>query len=396
MTRLVLLTALVFSFFIAPQYVCAQNNNAPIPTRKSDALKGLNTFMQTVDKEKERSEEELKKIRQDVEQIRDELIKISSNVKNNEKKLTQLEREIKTLSTEKSELEDVLQTERAKMGNIVLAMQRIERIPTEVLIARPGAPIETAQTALLLQGSLPVIREDAKRITTSIERLNKIEDSLKESKKTEKAVTANLREEQKTIQSLFSKKEKLQNQLQQDIKDKEKALVRMAKEAENLQDLLDKIAKSNQYTKKSRQNSRMASAHRPVLPSLGDTQMPITGNILVGYRQKDDIGAVSQGIHIQGRSRSIIVAPMGGIVKFASPFKNYGQMVILSHKNNYYSLIAGFGEIHTSVGQTVKAGEPLGTLTRSSSRSDKPKLYYELRHKGKPVNPAKKISGLKS
>ncbi len=86
---------------------------------------------------------------------------------------------------------------------------------------------------------------------------------------------------------------------------------------------------------------------------------------------------------------------MGGVVDYAGIFKGYGNIIILRHEKDYHSLIAGLDKIDTIVGRAVNAGEPMGKMVSSSSDGGQPVLYYELRHKGKPVNPSKKISGLK-
>jgi murein hydrolase activator len=85
---------------------------------------------------------------------------------------------------------------------------------------------------------------------------------------------------------------------------------------------------------------------------------------------------------------------MGGVVRYAGYFKNYGQIIIVEHQKDYHSLIAGLARIDTVVGQSVAAGEPVGVLAKSSSDGGKPTLYYELRLNGEPVNPARKFAGL--
>jgi septal ring factor EnvC (AmiA/AmiB activator) len=87
---------------------------------------------------------------------------------------------------------------------------------------------------------------------------------------------------------------------------------------------------------------------------------------------------------------------MGGIVRFADDFKNYGKLVIIEHKNGYHSLLGGLGRIDSAVGQPVKAGEPIGILPKASSRGGKPALYYELRRNGNPVDPGLILADLQS
>ena len=88
----------------------------------------------------------------------------------------------------------------------------------------------------------------------------------------------------------------------------------------------------------------------------------------------------------------MVVAPMGGVIRFAGFFKNHGKIIIIEHEKGYHSLIAGLGKIDTIVGQTVDAGAPIGTMP--GLKNKRPRLYYELRYKGKPVNPSIKFSEL--
>ena len=111
------------------------------------------------------------------------------------------------------------------------------------------------------------------------------------------------------------------------------------------------------------------------------------------YNEEDDFGAKSKGVSIEGYGGALIVAPMGGVIRFAGYFKNYGNMLIIEHKNGYHSLVAGLEKIDTVVDQSVVAGEPLGHLYQSKS-GNPPTLYFELRHKGKAIDPARKFSDL--
>jgi septal ring factor EnvC (AmiA/AmiB activator) len=129
------------------------------------------------------------------------------------------------------------------------------------------------------------------------------------------------------------------------------------------------------------------------MPSAGAARMPISGVVKVRYNDLDKYGAKSEGIRIEGRHSGLVIAPMAGIVRFAGPFKNYDNMVIIEHENGYHSLVAGLEKVDTLVGQKISAGEPIGKL-QSTTNSGKPTLYYELRYKGSAVDPAKKLTDL--
>ena len=70
---------------------------------------------------------------------------------------------------------------------------------------------------------------------------------------------------------------------------------------------------------------------------------------------------------------------------FAGPFRGYGQLLIIEHGGGYHVLLAGLSRVDGTVGDEVLEGEPVGVM--GSPPGLKPKLYFELRRNGRPVNP---------
>ncbi|MGO4839738.1 murein hydrolase activator EnvC, partial [Rhizobiaceae sp. 2RAB30] len=89
-------------------------------------------------------------------------------------------------------------------------------------------------------------------------------------------------------------------------------------------------------------------------------------------------------------------APADGSVLYAGPFRSYGQLLILNAGDGYHVVLAGMGRISVSLGQSVLAGEPVGTMGEARVASaaafengnTAPELYIEFRKDGKPVDPA--------
>ena len=94
-------------------------------------------------------------------------------------------------------------------------------------------------------------------------------------------------------------------------------------------------------------------------------------------------GIHAKGITLETRRRAQVITPYDGVVLFAGPFRGYGQLLIIEYGDGYHILLAGMDRIDAAVGQSLLAGEPVGTMTDASS----PELYVELRHDGQPINP---------
>ena len=352
-------------------------------------------------------EQEAKNIGKEMESTQDSLVDIAAKIKKNETKLNDLEKKMAESRKEQDEIEARLKKDKGSIGELVLALERLERTPPEAILARPGAPLETAQSAMLLQSILPNIYGRAESLKKDIARLDELLKQLDKDKASVKSTADELAKRQGEIAGLLKKRKGLFAQTQTGIREQETALREISARAQNLKDLVARIeereaeARTQAATQvathadEPEKAASFARAARPTpIPKAGSAQLPVSGMIRTGYKQTDDIGAESQGLTIEGRAGALIVAPMGGVVRYAGYFKNYGQIIIVEHQKDYHSLIAGLARIDTVVGQSVAAGEPVGILAKSSSDGGKPTLYYELRLNGEPVNPARKFAGL--
>ena len=116
----------------------------------------------------------------------------------------------------------------------------------------------------------------------------------------------------------------------------------------------------------------------------GEMPFPARGRIVVKFGESAELGAPSRGISIETRPAAQVVAPYDGQVVFAGPCRGSGLLLIIEHGEGYHTLLAGMARIDGTVGQRLRAGEPVGVMGESEGR---PLLYVELRHNGQPVNP---------
>jgi septal ring factor EnvC (AmiA/AmiB activator) len=92
------------------------------------------------------------------------------------------------------------------------------------------------------------------------------------------------------------------------------------------------------------------------------------------------------GIEIQTERGEPIQAVYAGKVLYADWFKGYGNMIIIDHGDNYYTVYAHIEEAFKSSGDSVDTGEVIATVGDTDSMSG-PKLYFEVRHHGEPLDP---------
>jgi len=120
----------------------------------------------------------------------------------------------------------------------------------------------------------------------------------------------------------------------------------------------------------------------------GALPWPVSGHVVQGfgrrYLPKYSTYTVCNGLRIDAASGSEVRAVFPGEVAYARFFKGYGNMVVIDHGNNVYSLVAGLATIHVRVNQRVDMGLRLGL---ASPPSDDGNIYFEIRVGKKAQDP---------
>lgn len=120
-------------------------------------------------------------------------------------------------------------------------------------------------------------------------------------------------------------------------------------------------------------------------PELIDFSWPLKGKILVGFGKRS--GKRHQGVDIEGREGTPIVAIYDGIVTYSSnKLRGYGNMVIIKHNEDYSSVYAHNRINLVREGERVKKRQAIAQVG-ATGWADVPHVHFEIRERGKAVNP---------
>lgn len=92
------------------------------------------------------------------------------------------------------------------------------------------------------------------------------------------------------------------------------------------------------------------------------------------------------GIDFKGPSKALVHSTADGIVKFSGFSPSFGNVIILSHGNDIMTIYAHLTASRVKSGQIVKKSDIIG-IQGSTGRSSGEHLHYEVRYKGKSLNP---------
>lgn len=119
---------------------------------------------------------------------------------------------------------------------------------------------------------------------------------------------------------------------------------------------------------------------------------PVPGDITSSYgRRKDPINgrpAFHNGVDLRGARGEKIFATADGRVAKVGWENGYGQLVLLDHGNGFESIYGHCRKILVKNWDSISRGDAIA-LVGNTGRSTGPHVHYEIRYKGKLLNPYK-------
>jgi lipoprotein NlpD len=128
------------------------------------------------------------------------------------------------------------------------------------------------------------------------------------------------------------------------------------------------------------------SAPQPVARDGDDDlswQWPALGPVVASF---DEVR--NKGLSISGKPGDAVLAAADGRVVYAgSSLRGYGNLVIVKHNETYLTAYAHNQLLLVKEDQLVRRGQKIAEM--GSSDSDRVQLHFEIRRKGKPIDPTR-------
>jgi len=127
----------------------------------------------------------------------------------------------------------------------------------------------------------------------------------------------------------------------------------------------------------------------PLASFRGALDWPVAGGrVVAGFTAGNNRPAgavVRNGVEISAFEGTPVTAVHPGTVDYADAFSGFGNLVIVDHGGNYYSLYGYLSSVEVARGDHVDAGMELGRV--GTAPAGAPSLYFELRVDGRSVDP---------
>ncbi len=122
----------------------------------------------------------------------------------------------------------------------------------------------------------------------------------------------------------------------------------------------------------------------------GSLPPPVDGTLITLFNQektnKLGIKKPSQGIELQAKNGTSVIAVSDGKVVFAGYLRGYGNTIVIHHGYKYYTVTSRIEKILVEQGQKIKREQVLGLMGSTATLFDDG-LYFEIRHGTRSLDP---------
>jgi septal ring factor EnvC (AmiA/AmiB activator) len=301
-------------------------------------------------------------------------------------KISEVDRKLLELRSKKMSLKDDIQHQEARMlKQSVAAYQRASRQPGWLDTFAGVSASEIPHRKMMLQFALLSQERERQAWQSRIVELAAVE-KMEVVKRDELALLQQERaKRERQIASRVAEKRKMAKRVRRDVHLKRERETQLIAQEKALQRLIAGLGEALRSSDK-------AANSLPVRKLKGKLPWPLKGKIVARYNSLPVVGRPRlTGVQMVPRSQKgkgrQVRAIGSGQVRYSDWFGGYGLMMIVDHGDGLISVYAHNDALYLQMGEWVEEGETLAEAGSTGWIEDV-RLYFEVRDKGKPVNPA--------
>lgn len=326
---------------------------------------------------------ELKRINQELGKIQAEINRLNKKIKLTQQKINITQSKIVEKRSAADQTRKLLSKHlrvlyKYQQSNLEYLPAVLANIPYDQLVKSEKYLRAVAQKNLQLHQQLKGQEAEISAIKKELEIQEKQLEKLQAEVKGQEEVAI----KQKNLKNELLAKTKKQR------KNTDEEIAQLKKEAVDLQNLVDKFRSriSKLEKEKIKQRQRLLAAKK------GSYDWPVKGTVVSKFgKQKHstlNTIVVNNGIEIKADEGTAVLVIEKGTVLYAGDFKGYGQMVIVDHGDDFYTVYAHLRKVLVKEGDAAIKGQAIGETGYSkNSRNNEANVYFEIRRDGKPEDP---------
>ncbi|MDX1624319.1 MAG: peptidoglycan DD-metalloendopeptidase family protein [Gemmatimonadota bacterium] len=320
-----------------------------------------------------------------------------------ERQIEERSQEIRRVTVALAEAQDELAVKRQILARRLRSIYKLGKYGDfEVLLKAASFP-----EVLSRYKYLRLIASQDRRLVERIARLEARIRHDRASLESARETLAEAREERIVQRETLSESERDRERMLERVKSRRseqiEAARRLEEETEKIRSVLATLERRRAEREELARRAAEEEGRAPPTPGestltgeFGALDWPVDGKIVERFgRSRHPVyntEVVNNGIDIAAPAGTPVRAVEAGKVVYADWNGGYGQMVILDHDGGYYSLYAHLARMDVAIGESVAAGDRVGSVGETGSLTGA-KLHFEIRKGGRAVDPIGWLKG---
>ena len=317
----------------------------------------------------------------ELKQLESKISKNSTELSKTEEKINSLNRDISAMRGELSQLQRELKSQHQSLAEQVRAVYAIGHQQQLKMLLNQQDPAEMGRVMVYLDYLNRAREQQISTFIDSIAKKERLENKLNTSLKAHQQNLEKSRKQKNSLLSQRLKRDQLLASLEKKISNQEKNLTDLEDSRSRIENLLMSLGELLADIPKSPSDTRPFEQQKGKLP------WPASGPFLATYGEPRKQGGLKwNGVLISVKHGTPVRAVSHGRVAFADWLQGFGFIAIIDHGDGYMSLYGHNETLVKQAGDWVNAGDVIAT-SGDSGGQPMPGVYFEIRARGKPVNP---------
>lgn len=304
------------------------------------------------------------------------------SLRNIKSQLKTQNRKLDRLQQEQRQLQGELADQRALLGQQIKAAYIIGRQEFLKLLLNQQSPAALGRVSTYYDYFNRARSEQIDQAIETITRLDRVESEIETRRGELQTLQARETRQKQELEKNFRQRSRALVRLKREISSKDQQLSRLREDEKQLQQLLQGLNRELGDLLTGKDSQKRFAERR------GRLTWPARGEVQKRFGQSRNAGKLRwNGVLIGDSAGNTVYAVAPGRVAYADWLRGYGLLMILDHGDGYMSLYGHNQGLLKEVGDWVEADEPIAEVGSSGGR-DAAGLYFEIRHNGKPTDPA--------
>ena len=346
------------------------------------------------------------------------------------KKMEKISKRLRKTQAEKTELDLELKLHKRGLSQQVQALYSAGEQSHLRLLLKQDDPSDISRTIKYFEYLNKSRLKKIKHVNVTLQKMNKVEADIIKDKSELQRLSSELSIKKKLSKKILKQRTLAYNKVKKSVNYKKKKLSELKRKEAKLQAKIDRLIQQNlqkqqetrnKKTIKTQKNKKIAkkkpvenranktiqakqtkkskpaqqvgtnqnfTSNRKFSTLRGKLSWPVRGKMIHSYGQRRNEKQRWKGVVIATAGGKKVRAVARGKVEFSGWFNGYGYLVIIRHDDNYRSLYGYNRAVYVRTGQVVQGGTTIAAVGNSGGQQ-RNALYFEIRKRSSPRNPAK-------